>query len=191
MSCAPPRSGPGGSVPARSPACGAGSLAAAVAIGRLLAPAKTVIRPSVSIRTDISAPTRLRLSARTFPVSRPRPERPTSAFGAVATTVPSASRTTMSRKRKDVRPFSSRSIWVPPTTTVCLPPKFFSIAAFNHGVAISSSIGPLVRRHHRPAMATATIATASVAPQNIRRTQGSRETLTTPRRNAFHCRRPK
>ncbi len=35
----------------------------AVAIGRLSAPANTVTRPSVSIRTDISAPTRLRLSA--------------------------------------------------------------------------------------------------------------------------------
>ena len=74
---------------------------------------------------------------------------PTSAFGALATTVPSASRTTMSRKRNEVRPFSSRSICVPPTVTVCLPPKFFSIAAFSHGVAMSSSIGPLASRHHK------------------------------------------
>ena len=93
------------------------------------------------------------------------PEMPTSAFGALATTVPSASRTTMSRRRKEVRPFSSRSIWVPPTATVCLPPKFSSIAAFSHGVARSSSIGPLDSRHHRPAMATATTAKVSVAPQ--------------------------
>ena len=94
------------------------------------------------------------------------PEMPTSAFGALATTVPSASRTTMSRKRREVRPFSSRSICVPPTVTVCLPPKFFSIAAFSHGVAMSSSIGPLASRHHRPAMATTTTAKPSVALQN-------------------------
>ena len=130
---------------------GTGNFAEAVAIGRLLAPANTVTRPSVSMRTDISAPTRLRLSARTLPVSRLVPEMPTSAFGALATMVPSASRTTMSRKRNDVRPFSSRSIWVPPTDTVCLPPKFCSIAAFSHGVATSSSIGPLERRHHSAA----------------------------------------
>ena len=160
----------------------------AVAIGRLLAPANTVTRPSVSIRTDNSAPTRLRLYARTLPVSRPVPEMPTSAFGAVATTVPSASRTTMSRKRNDVRPFSSRSIWVPPTDTVCLPPKFFSIAAFNHGVATSSSIGPLVRRHHRPAIPTATTANVRVATQKMRCANRQCKSRIAPRRRAFQCR---
>ena len=115
-SCEPARSAPGGGgEPAGWLGCAAGKVAAAVAIGRLLAPANTVTRPSVSMRTDSSAPTRLRLDARRLPVSRPAPDMPTSAFGALATTVPSASRTTMSRKRSDVRPFSSRSIWVPPT----------------------------------------------------------------------------
>ena len=42
------------------------------------------------------------------------PEMPISAFGALATTTPSASRTTMSRMRTEVRPCSSRSICVPP-----------------------------------------------------------------------------
>ena len=118
------------------------------------------------------------------------PERPTSAFGALATTVPSASRTTMSRRRKEVRPFSSRSIWVPPTTTVCLPPKFSSIAAFSHGVAMSSSIGPLDRRHHRPSTATVATATLIAAPQNSRRMKGRRRNLTTPRREPPQRRRP-
>ncbi len=139
---------------------------APVTIGRLSAPAKIVTRPSVSIRTAISAPTRLRLCARTWPVSKPRPEIPTSALGALATTVPSASRTTMSRSRSEVRPVSSRSICVPPTTTVFLPPKFSSIAAFSQGVAISSSIGPLDSRHHRPSDMTVKIAMASADPQN-------------------------
>ena len=95
-----------------------GFVGSATAIGRLSAPANTVRRPSVSIRTDISAPTRLRLCARSLPISRLLPESPTSAFGALATTVPSASRTTMSRSRSDVRPFASRSSCVPPTATL-------------------------------------------------------------------------
>ena len=45
------------------------------------------------------------------------PETRTSAFGALATTAPSASRTTMSRMRTAVPPLSVCSIWVPPTTT--------------------------------------------------------------------------
>ena len=52
------------------PRCAAASVGGAVAIGRLLAPANTVTLPSVSMRTAISAPTRLRLCARTLPVSR-------------------------------------------------------------------------------------------------------------------------
>jgi hypothetical protein len=84
-------------------------LADAVTNGRLLPPANTVTWLSDSIRTAISAPTRLSRSARMRPVNRPVPEMPTSAFGALATTVPSASRTTMSRMRSDVRPLASRS----------------------------------------------------------------------------------
>ena len=132
------------------------ALADAVTKGRLLPPAKTVTLLSDSIRTAISAPTRLRRSARMRPVSRPVPETPTSAFGALATTVPSASRTTMSRMRSDVRPFASRSIWVPPISTSWPAPKFSLIAAVSHGVAISSSIGPLESRHHRATIATST-----------------------------------
>ena len=79
---------------------------------------------------------------------QPMPESPTSAFGALATMVPSASRTTTLSRRSEVRPFSSRSICVPPTVTVCLPPKFSSMAAFSQGVATSSSIGPCASRHH-------------------------------------------
>ena len=100
----PARSGPGA--------------ADAVTNGRLLAPAKTVTLLSGSMRTCISAPTRLSRSARTRPVNRPEPETPTSAFGALATTVPSASRTTMSRMRSAVRPLASRSSCVPPTSTL-------------------------------------------------------------------------
>ena len=86
--------------------------------GRLLLPAKTVTVLSGSMRTAISAPTRLSRSARMRPVSRAEPEMPTSAFGALATTVPSASRTTMSRMRSDVRALlASRSSWVPPIST--------------------------------------------------------------------------
>ena len=66
------------------------------------------------------------------------PETRTSAFGALATTVPSASRTTMSRMRTAVPPFSVRSIWVPPTSTWWLLPKFSSIAEASHGVTTSS-----------------------------------------------------
>ena len=82
----------------------------AVAIGRLSAPAKMVTPPFCSIRTAISAPTRLRLSARMWPLNRLMPETRTSAFGALATTVPSASRTMMSRMRTAVAPLSVRSI---------------------------------------------------------------------------------
>ena len=117
--------------------------------GRLLLPAKTVSLLSDSMRTAISAPTKLKRSARMRPRRRLTPEMPTSAFGALATMVPSASRTTMSRMRSDVRPFfASRSSWVPPISTSCPAPKFSLIAAVSHGVAISSSIGPLESRHH-------------------------------------------
>ena len=63
-SCKPARSGvlrPSADWPAASALCRRYIVADAVAIGRLSAPANTVTRPSVSIRTDISAPTRLRL----------------------------------------------------------------------------------------------------------------------------------
>ena len=127
--------------------------AEAVTNGRLLLPANTVILLSGSIRTAISAPTRLRRSARMRPVIRPVPEMPTSAFGALATMVPSGSRTTMSRMRSAVRPLASRSSCVPPTSTSCPPPKFSLIAAVSQGVAMSSSIGPLDRRHQSAASA--------------------------------------
>ena len=72
----------------------------AVAIGCLSAPeANTVTAPSCSMRTASAAPTRLRLSARIWPLSRLMPETRISAFGALATMVPSGSRTTMSRTR--------------------------------------------------------------------------------------------
>ena len=62
--------------PAFSPAPSASNAAAAVtgtaavAIGCLSAPAKTVTPPSCSMRTAISAPTRLRLSARMWPLKQ-------------------------------------------------------------------------------------------------------------------------
>ncbi len=49
---------------------GVAATGAATAIGRLSAPANTVRRPSASIRTAISAPTRLRLCARSWPNNR-------------------------------------------------------------------------------------------------------------------------
>ncbi len=122
----------------------------AVAIGCLSAPAKTVTSPSRSMRTASSAPTRLRLSARMWPLSRLMPETRISAFGALATTVPSGSRTTMSRTRTAAPPFSVRSIWVPPTSTCSRLPKFSSIADTSQGVNASSWIGPLASRHHSP-----------------------------------------
>ena len=138
------------------PGSAGAALADAVTKGRLLPPAKTVTLLSDSIRTAISAPTRLRRSARMRPVNRPVPETPTSAFGALATMVPSASRTTMSRMRSDVRPFASRSICVPPISTSWPAPKFSLIAAVSHGVAMSSSIGPLESRHQSATIATRT-----------------------------------
>ncbi len=129
---------PVGDVAASAPLTAAATGAAAVAIGCLLAPAKTVTSPSCSMRTAISAPTRLRLSARMWPLSRLMPETRTSALGALATTVPSGSRTTMSRMRTAAPPFSVRSICVPPTSTRCSLPKFSSMAEASHGVATSS-----------------------------------------------------
>ena len=152
-----------------------------VAMGRLSAPAKTVTWPSRSMRTAILAPTRLRLSARSCPSNSAVPDRPTSALGALATTAPSASRTTMSRSRKVGRPFSSRSIWVPPTSTVWPRPKFCSIAAFSHGVAMSTSIGPCANRHHSPAAPSTTSTAAAVAPSMSRLTQRRRSTAIAPR----------
>jgi len=90
-------------------------------------------------------------------------------LGALATTVPSASRTTMSRNRNDANPFSSRSICVPPTTTVCLSLKFSSIAALSQGVAISRSIGPLDSRYHSVRHPTVASASTRVVLQNNRR----------------------
>ena len=94
------------------------------------------------------------------------PETRTSAFGALATTVPSASRTTMSRIRTAVPPFSVRSICVPPTSTWWPLPKFSSMAEASHGVITSSWIGPLVSRHHsarHPTMMTAAKAPSPIA----------------------------
>ena len=106
--------------------------------------------PSGSMRTARAAPTRLRLSARIWPLNRLKPETWISAFGALATTVPSGSRTTISRTRTAAPPFSVRSNWVPPTSTRSRLPKFSSIADTSHGVKTSSWIGPLESRHHRP-----------------------------------------
>ena len=120
-----PREPSGGAAPARATAAGSAAIAEgtadgtaeAVTKGRLLAPANTVTRLSDSMRTASSAPTRLSRSARIRPVINPEAEMPTSALGALATTVPSGSRTTMSRMRSAVRPPASRSSWVPPTST--------------------------------------------------------------------------
>ena len=68
-----------------SPARNGGCAADAVTNGCLLVPANTVTRLSGSIRTCISAPTRLNRLARTFPVMSSLPETPTSALGALAT----------------------------------------------------------------------------------------------------------
>ena len=142
---------------------------AAVAIGCLSAPAKIVTPPSCSIRTAISAPTRLRLSARIWPRNRLSPETRTSAFGALATTVPSVSRTTMSRMRTAVPPSSVRSICVPPTSTRRPLPKFSSMAEASHGVTTSSWMGPLDSLHHKPRQATATTAATAPATMAARR----------------------
>ena len=153
-------------------ACAASGADAAEAVtnGRLLLPAKTVTLLSNSIRTAISAPTRLSRSARMRPANRLEPEMPTSALGALATTVPSASRTTMSRMRNDVRPLASRSSWVPPISTSWPLPKFSPIAAVSHGVAISSSIGPFDSRHQRATSASMTRPpSAPPAKTNLRR----------------------
>ncbi len=118
------------------------------------------------------------------------PEMPTSAFGALATTVPSASRTTMSVMRSEVRPCSSRSICVPPTETVRVPPKLSSIAALSHGVTSGISIGPLESRHHNSTVAVTIRAKPSVVPQKICRTSGRRAKRTSSRCRCPHCRRP-
>ncbi len=174
----PARSAPGGSAGSAAAlaggAAGCTGAAGALAIGRLSAPANTITRPSVSMRTDISAPTRLRLCARTWPRNRPMPESPTSAFGALATMVPSASRTTTLSRRSEVRPFSSRSICVPPTVTVCLPPKFSSMAAFSQGVATSSSIGPCASRHHSVTTPPAHTTKTAAEIHKVRRIQRRR-----------------
>ncbi len=143
----------------------------AFAIGCLSAPANTVTPPSASMRTAISAPTRLRLSARIWPLNRLLPDTRTSAFGALATIVPSASRTTMSRSRTAVPPLSVRSIWVPPTSTWRLLPKFSSIAAASQGVTMSSWIGPLASRHHSakiPSITTPPSAAKMMATRRIK-----------------------
>ncbi len=113
----------GAGVGETSPALIAGAAGSAeastgeTAIGRLSAPANTVILPSVCTRNASSAPTRLTLSNRGRPRSRLTVENPASAFGALATMVPSSSRSTMSRMRTAMRLFSSSSMTVPPIST--------------------------------------------------------------------------
>ena len=140
--------------------CGSGSAGAAgvdgateasvtvVASGRRAAPVDTDTRPSASTRIASSAPTRLRRSARGLPLNRLALESPTSAFGALAISVPSRSRTLMSRMRMAARPCSSRSSTVPPTSIWNWLPMFSAIAAVSHGVMMSREIGPRDRRHH-------------------------------------------
>ena len=89
---------------------------AVVVSGRRAAPVDTDTRPSASTRIASSAPTRLRRSARGVPLNRLALESPTSAFGALAISAPSRSRTLMSRMRMAARPCSSRSSTVPPTS---------------------------------------------------------------------------
>ena len=121
-----------------------------VASGLAVSPADTVTWPSGVIRTASSASTRLRLSARSRPIRSAVPDSFTSAFGAVATTAWSRSRTTMSRIRTAIRIRPARSICVPPTSTVLPWPILSSIAAASHGVATSRLIGPAPSRHHSP-----------------------------------------
>ena len=78
------------------------------------------------------------------------PDSFTSAFGAVATTARSRSRTTMSRIRTAILIRPARSICVPPTSTVLPWPILSSMAAASHGVATSRLIGPAPSRHHSP-----------------------------------------
>ncbi len=113
-----------------------------VARGRFSVPVDTETLPSVSTRTASSAPTRLSRSARGLPLNRLALENPTSALGALAISVPSRSRTLMSRMRMAARPCSSRSSTVPPTSMRNWLPTFSAIAAVSHGVMISREIGP-------------------------------------------------
>ena len=147
-----------------------GALAAeAVTNGRLSPPANTVTLLSGSIRTAISAPTRLRRSARMRPAIRLQPEMPTSAFGALATTAPSRSRTTMSRMRNLICPLASRSSWVPPISMSWPPPNFSWIAVVSHGVATSRPTGPLASRSQRATVPSrATPASAPTTRANLR-----------------------
>ncbi len=117
-------------------------------MGRVSAPAKIVSWPSRSTRTAMAAPIRLRRWACKCPVSNPRLEIPTSALGADATTVPSGSRTMISRNRSAARPSSVRSSCVPPTSMRCPPPSRSSTAAVSQGVTMSTESGPLPSRHH-------------------------------------------
>jgi hypothetical protein len=102
-------------------------------------------------------------------VNRLSPEIPTSAFGALATTVPWASRTTMLRSRSAERPTSSRSSTVPPTSMRCWPPSRASIAEVSHGVTKSIAIGPEPSCHHTtPQLTIAASATAPLPISNLR-----------------------
>ena len=113
------------------------------------------------MRTASSASTRLRLSARSRPISSAVPDSLTSAFGALATMAWSRSRTTISRMRTAMRIRPARSIWVPPTSTVLPWPIFSSIAAASQGVAMSRLIGPAPSRHHSPPKQPAKITTST------------------------------
>ena len=127
----------------------------------LPAPASMLTSPFGSMRSAISAPIRLSRSVCTRPVRRLMSLTPTSAFGALATTVPCASRTTISRRRSAERPTSSRSSRVPPTSTLCLPPSLSSIAEVSQGVTKSIAIGPEESCHQMtPLLTTAANATA-------------------------------
>ena len=103
-----------------------------------------------------------------WPLSRLSPETCTSAFGALATIVPSASRTTMSRMRTAVPPLSVRSICVPPTSTRRPLPKFSSIAEASQGVTTSSWIGPLDNLHHKARQAMTIAPATAAAPKATR-----------------------
>ena len=78
-----------------------------------------------------------------------------------------------------VRPCSSRSNTVPPTSTWNWLPKFSAIAAVSHGVAMSSDIGPLANSNHSPPAARTKIVATAAMPmpnQRMRRDRIARST---------------
>ena len=126
------------------------------------------------MRSAISAPIRLKRSVWTWPLRKLNEETPTSALGALAITVPCASRTTTLRKRSAERPASSYSSTVPPTSTRCWPPSFCSIAEVSHGVTKSIATGPVESCHQITPQLTIAAKTTAPVPISSLRANGER-----------------